>query len=194
MDSAEHKAVGAIIDALLNNLVWAWNYFYVLEGLHEEFRADRKRFVAIPALTTCLWHALFDALILKSSQFIDRRKNVQSIYQLFQLVRRYRPHDIDLLKVIKQHERALDDPKICVLAIRRWRNEILAHATKMQEDSTFFEQNRLALLDIKSFLQFLNSAIEFYSVRILDRSNDTMVGAIQQKSELRTLLRNTTSS
>lgn len=190
MNADHDHNVEEVIDALLDNVFWAWNYFFALEGLHEEYKASPESFNRVPALTTCLWHALFDALFAKSGQFIDRTRNVRSVYQLFKLLRRYRPQDTEMLHHIKEHERALDVPANAIAhRISNWRNHVVAHLALDGLNDAFFKENRISLPEFKAFLEQVDSVVQFYSKVILNRTNDTTSGALRQKHDVHNLFR-----
>ena len=107
MNPHHQQNLEEVIDSLCENLVWAWNYYYVLEGLHEEARVSSAQVDRYPSLMNCLWSAFFDALFIKLYHFIDRTKNVHSFYYLFKLIRRYIPDNKDLLSKISVHESKL---------------------------------------------------------------------------------------
>lgn len=190
MNGDHDRNLEEVIDALLNNVVWAWNYFFALEGIHEGYKASAESFARVPQLTTCLWYALFDALFVKSSQFIDKTRNVHSVYHLLKLVRRYRPQDTEMLHHVKEHTRALDVPANTIARrIITWRNNVVAHRALDGLNDAFFEENRIFLSEFEAFLKQIDGVVQFYSIVILNRTNDTTSGALQQKHDIHTLFR-----
>ena len=190
MNGDHDRNLEEVIDALLENVFWAWNYFFALEGLHEEYKISPESFARVPDLTTCLLYALFDALFAKSSQFIDKTRNVQSVYHLFKLVRRYRPQHTEMLRHVKEHTRALDVPANTIARrIINWRNNVVAHRALDGLNDVFFEENRISLSEFKAFLEQIDGVVQFYSKVILNRANDTTSGALRQKHDVHNLFR-----
>ena len=190
MNADHDRNLEQAIDALLDNVYWAWNYYFALEGLHEEYNASPISFAHVPSLTTCFWHALFDALFAKSGQLIDRKQNVRSVHYLFKLIRRYRPEDTEMLRQIEEHERALDvRANTIAKRIANWRNQVVAHLSVKGLNDSFFEENRIALPEFKAFLEQFDGVVQFYSKAILNRTNDTITGALKQKRDVHDLFR-----
>jgi len=177
-----------IIDSLCENLVWAWNYYHVLEGLHEEAKESREQVNRFPSLMNCLWAALFDALFLKLNHFIDRTKTVHSLYYLFKRIRSYLPEDTDLHTKISEHESKLhktSDPIID--KIENWRHNVVAHLSPASRDDQFYKENKMHLDEIKNYLHLIDMILETYSLAILNRINDTISGSLVQKKEIKKL-------
>ena len=188
MNPDHQQNLEEVIDSLCENLVWAWNYYHILEGLHEEASVSRAQVDRFPSLMSCLWSAFFDALFIKLNHFIDRTKNVHSFYYLFKLIRRYLPDNKDLLSKIEVHESKFHkaaDP--IIEKIENWRNQAVAHLTRASRDDRFYEENKMHLNEIKIFLQLSDMILETYSLAILNRINDTISGSLAQKKEIKSL-------
>lgn len=174
MDSNQQRELEKTIDTLCANLASAWEYFNVLEGLHEEAKSSTMQVNRFPHLMTCIWSALFDALFLKLNHFVDRTKNVYSFHRLFKLIKRYLPHDKDLSKKISDDENRLSktaDPAIN--KIENWRKQVVAHLTISSQDQSFYDQNKMGLPEIKKFLELSIEALDYYSLAVLNRVTDT---------------------
>lgn len=116
--------------------------------------------------------------------------SLQEVEYLFKLLRQYRPSDTELLCQVKLHEQALGVPANTIAQrIEYWRNNVVAHLTLNGMNPSFFEENRIALSELKAFLHQIDGAVQFFSQLILNRTNDTITAARQQNHDIRNLFR-----
>jgi hypothetical protein len=93
-----------------------------------------------------------------------------------------------MLRQVKEHEKTVECQLDTITKrINNWRNQAIAHQNVNGLTASFFEENRIALSEFKIFLKQLDDLIQFYSQTILNRTNDTTTGALQQKKDVHTL-------
>lgn len=180
MDSNQQHNLEKTIDALCENLAYAWEYYHVLEELHEEAVASDSKVGRFPHLMNSIWSALFDALFLRLNHFVDKSKNVYSFYRLFKLINRHLSSDKILVSKISEDIGRIDKEAVPVIQkIVNWRKQVVAHLTPSSQDSNFYVQNKMHLFEIKKFLELSIEILDYYSVTILKRSTDTVSDVLE---------------
>lgn len=187
MNASQQKNIEEAIDNLCENLVWTWAYYHTLSGLHKVAKDLPTLLDPYPQFISCLYHGLFDALFLKLHHFVDSSKGASGFPSLFKLLRRYCPDDNALLDQIRIDEESLSK-EANVHKITNWRNQVVAHLTRSHRDSEFFADNRLHFSEIQELIAFLESTIETYSKRLLQRVNDTRYPSMAVAQEIANLL------
>jgi len=188
MNPVQKDNIEKVIDSLSQNLVWAWNYYHFLEGLHEEAKESNEQVERFPCIISCLWLAVFEALFVRMNHFIDRTKNVHSFFYLFKLIRCYLPENTELKSKISEHKNKLlktADP--IIEKIENWRNQAVAHLTPASIDEQFHEENVMHLKEIKNYLELSCEILNTYSCDILNRIDDTVSESLTQKKEIKSL-------
>ncbi|OHB67460.1 MAG: hypothetical protein A2Y76_14645 [Planctomycetes bacterium RBG_13_60_9] len=188
MNANQRKKIEETIDGLCENLVWAWAYFRTLAGLHEVAKTSKESLDAYPQLISCVYHGLFDALFLRLHHFIDGSRNAGGFPSLFKILRRYCPVDTDLMRQIEEDERRLRE-EASAQKINNWRNQVVAHFTSARNDPDFFSDNRLRLSEISGLIVLLENCLEGYSMKLLQRENDTRYPSDEVINEVSRLLK-----
>ncbi|WP_152555159.1 AbiU2 domain-containing protein [Desulfonatronum thiodismutans] len=172
MNTDQANNIEQAIDTLCENLVWTWAYLNALCGLSHLAKTSSASLAPYPQLVSCLYHGLFDVLFLKINHFIDNSRQASGLPALFRLIRKYVKDEADILQQVSEHERCLKE-QADLTKISRWRNEVTAHLTRSVNSSTFYPDNRLHLEEIQDVVEYLAEVVEWYSLRMLGRVNDT---------------------
>ena len=187
MNADQQNNIEQSINGLCKNLVWSWAYFRSLSGLHEIAKSSPPALDPYPQLVSCLYHGLFDALFLRLYHFVDKSKGATGLPSLFKQLRRYYPDDNELSGQINCDEKRLIE--IADLnKIGNWRNQVVAHLTCTHRNSKFFTDNRLHFSEIHDMIVTFESMVEYYSMRLLKRGNDTHPPSEAVAAELAQLL------
>lgn len=150
MNSIERDYIQTVVDGIGETLVWSWRYYFTLEGIRKGTNAISVTPLPLGVVLNCVWIGLYEALLAKSSQLVDKTKSVHSFYLLFKKIRKYESGNTALLKALSDNKKKLADsiPSRIVM----WRQNRLSHLTQSGRDAEFFEANKLTLREMSVFL------------------------------------------
>lgn len=174
---------------MCENLAWSWGYYRSLKGLQSVAKSSPIFISAYPQFVSCLYHGFFDVLFTKMHNFIDSSKAACGFPRLFKLLRKYLSDDSELLEQIRADEQRFQT-EADIATVKKWRHEISAHLTQSYRDDTFYKKSRLHLSDIERLLKLFEDVVEYYSVRLLNRFNDTRNPSAEIIREIEQLMTN----
>lgn len=189
MNTNQQSNIEQAIDDLCENLVWSWAYYHSLKGLQSVAKSSPISLDAYPQLTSCLYHGFFDVLFIKMHNHIDSSKEACGFPKLFKLLRKYLSDDAELMEQIRTDEQRFKT-EVDVETVKNWRHEISAHLTQSYRNDAFYTTWRLHLSDIENLLKLFEEVVEHYSVRLLNRFNDTRKPSAEIIREIEQLLTN----
>lgn len=187
MNSNQQSNIEQAIDDLCENLAWSWGYYRSLKGLQSVAKSSPICIDNYPQLISCLYHGFFDVLFTKMHNFIDSSKHACGFPRLFKLLRGYLSNDPKLMKQIRTDEQRFQT-EADIATVKKWRHEISAHLTQSYRDDTFFKTSQLHLSDIEKLLKLFEGVLEYYSVRLLNRFNDTRNPSAEIIQEIKQLM------
>jgi len=165
-----------IIDAICDNSAYAWNYYYTLEGLQTLAQNNNSILEKYQHLINSIFYSAWDSLFIRLHHFIEKRKDSISFNYLFKQINKNKISNREILDLISESKKLLEDSlKLKLIKVFKWRNMAVAHIGDklVLTDNNFYDENKLHLLEVKEILTNFDSIINKFSIRILNRINDT---------------------
>lgn len=151
MNTDQQSNIDTAVRAITETLFSAWSYFHLLQGFHEDSKANPVVVQKFDRLFDQVWRAVFDGLFAKAGTLIDRTKGTDSLPNLVTRARRYGEAELKLVaKQIEARLTARDGP---LVKIKSWRHQVVAHRTPAGREDIFYKRNKMNLVDVAEGLR-----------------------------------------
>jgi len=149
--------IDAAIHALMESLHKCWGHFHLLQGLHAGSKANPEAVTEHNRVLLQIWRAAFEALFAAAGTLLDQTKGTASIRTVITLVRRHCTAEVK--SILPDIEARLGEKTGNLQKIREWRHNSIAHWTEQGRDVSFYERNKLNVVEVEGALEDIESII-----------------------------------